>query len=207
MVFCSGSDAHMLADPPSDSLALLVQGVATGNRDDFRELYRRTRKLVYARIRALIPDRHEADDLLQEVFFKIWQASSAFDPRRARAITWIVAIARHATLNRLRSASYRGHALSRPIELGEEIADGRATAEGAYIRTQTSEAISARIRGLRPHYRNVVERAYLRGQSYAQISEATGVPVNTLKTWIRRAIIDIRDGLDGDARGAGGIIV
>lgn len=187
----------MDAGVSTDPLADLVLGVAAGSREDFRDLYARTNRFIFARIMELIQDSVEAEDLLQDVYVKIWQAVSDYDPRKAKAITWISAIARHTTINRLRSASFMGYALTQPIENEADIQDEKETAELDYMNSQRSAAILDHIRNLRPNYRQVIEMAYIKGLSYAEISSQTGVPVNTLKTWIRRAIIEIRDGLEG----------
>jgi len=186
-------DAGLRTDPLAD----LVLGVAAGSREDFRELYGRTNRFIYARIMELIQDSVEAEDLLQDVYVKIWQSASLYDPRKAKAITWIGAISRYTTINRLRSASFRGNALTQPIENEEDILDDKETAELDYMNNQRSAAILDRIRNLRPNYRQVIEMAYIKGLSYPEISQKTGVPVNTLKTWIRRAIIEVRDSLEG----------
>ena len=188
----------MEARVSTDPLADLVLGVAAGSRDDFRELYARTNRFIFARIMELIQDGVEAEDLLQDVYVKIWQSASEFDPHKAKAITWIGAIARHTTINRLRSASFRGNALTQPIENEDEIEDKSETAERGYMNSQRSAAILDHIRTLRPHYRKLIELAYIKGLSYGEISDQMGVPVNTLKTWMRRAIIEIRDGIGGD---------
>ncbi len=187
----------MAVEVDPDPLADLVLAVAAGNREDFRELYARTNRFIFTRIMELIQDSIEAEDLLQDVYVRIWQAASDYDPHRARAITWMGAIARHTTINHLRSASFRGNAMTRSIEDEAEIEDEKETAEAGYMNGERSAAILDHIRSLRPNYREVIEMACIRGATYAEISEKTGVPVNTLKTWMRRAIIEIRDNLEG----------
>lgn len=181
----------------SDQLAHLMRDVANGDREAFRTLYARTDRFIFARIIELIHDQAEAEDLLQDVYVKIWQAAPGFDPERGSALAWIGAIARNLTINRLRSASYRSKALAEPIDQRENIPIKAPAAETDVIKTQRSTAIIQRIQNLRPNYRHVIEMAYIRGHSYAEISEQTGVPVNTLKTWIRRAIIELREDLEG----------
>lgn len=183
-------------------LANLIDGVARANQAEFRALYERTRRFTLSRIMDLIGDRFEAEELLQDVYVKIWIAAPAFDPRRGKAITWIGAIARNVTINRIRSAPFRGLALAQPILDADEIQDDSKTAEAKIIDGQTCAEITCRIRGLRPTYREVIEMVYLKGLSYHDMSELTGVPVSTLKTRARRAIFELKRDVGGTTSAA-----
>lgn len=181
-----------------DTLAPLLEGVARGNRKDFRELYDRTRRFVFSRILRLVGDQSEAEELLQETYVRIWKNASSFDRSRGRAITWISALARNLTINRIRSAAFRASTLQQPIEFEKDIIDQGTDVELSMINVQRDAEISKQVQSLRPQYRQVLEMSYVQGLTYPEISETLGIPVNTLKTWIRRAIIEVRNGIEGD---------
>lgn len=181
-----------------DPLAPLLEGVARGDRKDFRELYERTRRFVFSRILKLISDQSEAEELLQETYVRIWKNASSFDCSRGRAITWISALARNLTINRIRSSAFRATTLEQPIEFESDIIDQGTDVELSMIKVQRDAEISKKVQSLRPQYRQVLEMSYVQGLTYAEMSETLGIPVNTLKTWIRRAIIEVRNGIEGD---------
>ncbi len=142
----------------------------------------------------VLKDREEAEDVLQEVYVSIWSRAGSFDPGKASPVTWLATIARNRAIDRLRSRRARGS--SAPVEeildLADEGPDGFAVA-------------AAKDEGGRVHYclstldakaQDVIRVAFFDGLSYSEIAARSGVPLGTLKSWIRRGLQRLRDCLE-----------
>src|ERR1700704_849135 len=111
--------SYMDADVARSQLAAALVRVAGGDRAALRIVYQDTSAKLYGVCLRILKDRAEAEDVLQEVYVTVWRKAGSFDPGRASPITWLVAIARNRSIDRLRAGGGRG------LEPHETAADGR----------------------------------------------------------------------------------
>ncbi|MGI8546014.1 MAG: sigma-70 family RNA polymerase sigma factor, partial [Gemmatimonadaceae bacterium] len=155
-------------------------------------LYDRWLQPVYSLVVHLLKDADEAEDVVEETFWQIWQRASSYDATRGTARTWILTICRSRALDRLRSRQRQREDASADIAvLRDTAADPSANAEGAERREMVFNAL-----GELPHdQRRALELAYFRGLSQSEIAEFLGEPLGTIKTRMRLGMQKLRDKL------------
>lgn len=157
----------------------LVDACLTGRREAFHELVKRFETLVFGVCLRMLGDRHEAEDVAQEVFLRMHKSLHRWD--KTRPIRhWLAAIA----ANRCRTALSQRRGKPAPSEMVEEPQDKRAVEEdGGELKTALWEAVGE----LRPEYRQAFLLLHEQGLSYEEMATAMDRPIGTLKTWLHRA--------------------
>jgi RNA polymerase sigma-70 factor (ECF subfamily) len=140
----------------------------------------------------ILGNRAEAEDALQEVFTRIWLRAGRFDPSKGAGMTWIIALARNHAIDRLRS---------RKPEQSEEgeaelVADQAPRAETRLIAKGEARRIAECFETLEPDRAEAVRGAYLAGLSYQELADQHAVPLNTMRTWLRRSLLKLKECLD-----------
>lgn len=154
------------------------------SRDGYTYLYNNYAAVLYGVVRKVIQDEQTAQDVLQEVFIKIWNNISSFDAAKGRLYTWMINIARNAAIDKLRS---KGEIMKGKIHSGEDVVYN----VGEGMKTETSvDTIGLRevVDGLTPEYQTIVQLAYFKGFTLKEISETIDIPLGTVKTRMRHAI-------------------
>lgn len=179
------------AKPPqagNDGLDKMLLAIAGGDKAAFENLYRTTSEKLFGICLRVIPQRAEAEEVLQEVFIAIWRKAEQFDAKRASAMTWLSMMTRNKAIDRLRSNAGAGHQAA--IELDELESDESAidTAEVA----QNQERIEVCLDELEAPRRTLVRTAFFDGATYEELAERSGNPLGTVKSWIRRSLIKLK---------------
>lgn len=166
--------------------------VSSGDRSAFRQLYERTSAKLFGVCLRILNDRSEAEDALQDTFVKVWQRASSFEVDKARGITWLAAIARNQCIDRLRARRAPEVSADDAVHLEDETPGPEAItiAAGEYRRVQ--DYLST----LDGKHSQAVKRVYLDGWTYQQAADELDVPLNTVKTWIRRSLLTLRQHID-----------
>jgi RNA polymerase sigma-70 factor, ECF subfamily len=171
----------------------LVRQVAQGAEQALSELYDRYSRLVYATGVRLLGDAHLAEDLVQEVFIKVWQTAASFDPSRARFATWLYRV----TCNRAVDLDRRRRA--RPKSAGDarlQTISGGAEPEASVDGWDVAHALSR----IPEEHRKVLTLAYCEGLSQREISRRTGIPLGTIKSRTTTALKGLHRSLIDSAR-------
>ena len=180
------------ADGDMGGLAKLLSEVAAGDKSAFTKLYGLTNRKLFGVAVRILRDRPAAEDVLQEVYFRIWRGAFSFDPERASPITWMASIVRHCAVDTLHKKKLKME------ELGEESADVAANEPdpGDEIDLAQRRAIAfAAIRMMDPAKRKLILLAYFRQLSRDSLAKAYGLPINTIKTNLRRSLIELRQSI------------
>lgn len=127
--------------------------------------------------------------MLQEAFINVWRRAGSFDPARASPITWLVALTRNCAIDRLRA---RGKRIMTPIEIAGEIVDDRPDAEAHLIAHEVDERITACIETLDKSDALLIRTAFFDGSTYSEIAQRASLPLGTIKSRIRRALLKLR---------------
>lgn len=173
----------------AEEAALLAQ-IAAGDRAAFRELYARYSPPLFSLVLRLVPDRGAAQELLQDTFLKIWHHAAAYDARKSRPFTWAVTIARRTCIDHLRRRRHQpdlaaGDTPPEDLSIHETI---RAAAESR----EDVERVSRALAGLDAAPRSALELAIFSTLTHTEIAARLGQPVGTVKSWIRRGLLDLR---------------
>lgn len=177
-----------------DLVAALLQDVARGDRGAFEALYRTTSGTLLGICVRVLSDRSEAEDVLQEVYVAVWNKAAQFDAGRARAMAWLCSIARHRAIDRLRHLP--GPAQRAPIELIDAAPDNSpspaAQAEADTERMRLDECLQQ----LEPRRQTLIRTAFFEGATYDELASRSGSPLGSVKSWIRRGLLQLRTCLE-----------
>lgn len=185
--------------PPNtapDTTATLLQQVARGDRAAFAKLYNVAGPKLLAICVRMLSDRAEAEDALQDVMVKVWHNAASFDPDRGNGMSWLCAVTRNHTLDRLRARKPGRMVVARdedgtdPLDL---IADTSPSAEANVMARADMARVIACMGELPPDRARMVQGAYLQGLSYQDLAARADVPLNTMRTWLRRALLTLRE--------------
>jgi RNA polymerase sigma-70 factor, ECF subfamily len=174
-----------------DPIADLISGCAVGDRGAFRTLYRDTSAKLMGVLLRMLGERAEAEDALQEVYTRVWLRAGRFDSAKGRGMTWLIAIARNLAIDRLRA---------RPEAHGDDaldtVADASPRAETRLVAQGEARRMADCFATLEPDRADAVKGAYLNGLSYIELAARHAVPLNTMRTWLRRSLLRLKECLD-----------
>ncbi len=163
--------------PLSQDERQLVHRCLQGDRQAMEELVERFHKLVFGVCLRMVGNRHDAEDLTQETFLRVFRHLKSWDPSRPLR-PWLLAIAG----NRCRSFLAARRLSGQSLDLGLEIPQGHSTSAD-----ELYEEVQLGLARLRPPWRQAFLLFYEQELSYAEIAEVMNCPVGTVKTWIHRA--------------------
>jgi RNA polymerase sigma-70 factor (ECF subfamily) len=180
------------AKAASRELAELLRRVEARDAGALKSLYERTSAKLYGICLRLVRDEAEAQDVLQEVFVTIWRKAALFDPAKASAMTWAATIARNKAIDRLRSRGAAGA----PIEEAGEVSDDRPSSLEVLEQAEDASRLRRCLDELDDRARTMIRSAFFDGTSYPDLAERAGVPLPTMKSWIRRGLLRLRGCLE-----------
>jgi len=175
----------------AQELVWLLAAVAKADRAAFERLYAATRAKLYGVVLRILRRHDLADEVMQETYLKIWSSAGQFDPALSSPITWMVAIARNRAIDLVRKKT--------EVSIEEESAVLEAAAADTpdpLAKRETAEELRrllACMGRLDEERRRLVLFAYYGGWSREQLATKFEKPVNTIKTWLRRALMEIRE--------------
>ena len=169
-----------------------MEGLLAGDDGAIRTLYGRFGRPVYSLGLRLLGTREAAEELTQDVFLTAWRKAARFDPARGRLSTWLMTIAHNLAVDRLR----RETGVSRPtLVFVDEVPDAPGVDEESAMMER--DAALRALASLSDAERRLLARAYFRGLTAREIAEADGIPLGTVKTRLRSALIKVRRANDG----------
>ena len=189
----------MPAAPPDD---LLIAAMASGDTDAAARFVRRHAAVVIGVVFAIVGDRHTAEDVAQEVFWRAWRAASSYDPRRGTGEAWLLAIARNAAIDYVRVRRPRPLG---PAEMGHLLARGHDDAgppDEAVVADTDAVLVRRALSRLPEAQRRAVVMSAVGGRTAAEVGTAEGIPLGTAKTRIRTALQRLRDAMAESERSA-----
>jgi RNA polymerase sigma-70 factor (ECF subfamily) len=176
------------------ALNAALLSVAGGDRKALAQVFDRTSAKLMGICLRVLKDREEAEDVLQDVFVSIWSRAGSFDPAKASPITWLATIARNRAIDRLRSRRARGTTapVTEILHLADDRPDGFAVAAAKDEGGRVHHCLST----LEDKAQEVIRTAFFDGLSYSDLAVRSGVPLGTVKSWIRRGLQRLRDCLE-----------
>ena len=174
----------------SAELVWLLAAVARGDATAFEQLYVATRAKLFGVVLRILKRHDLADEVIQETYIRVWRGAAQFDPKLSTPITWMVAIARNRAIDLLRKK------VETSIDEEPQAMEMAADMPHPLARRERSEELSrllACIGKLEPERQRLVLLAYYDGWSREQLAAKLEKPVNTIKTWLRRSLHEIRE--------------
>jgi RNA polymerase sigma-70 factor (ECF subfamily) len=178
------------AIPPSDEAVL--RAIAAGDQESLRTLNQRYGHALAAVAERVLGDRADAEEVAADVLWQAWRQAGGFDRGRGSVGAWLMMLVRSRAIDRLRARASRSRVHDDPAD-STDIPDATHDINSA----QRQRVVQAAIATLQDSERAVLELAYYSDLSQSAIAERTGLPLGTVKSRIRSALIKLREGLGG----------
>jgi len=170
-------------------LVWLIAAVSRGDEAAFERLYAATRAKLYGVVLRILRRQDLAEEVVQETYVKVWNNAAQFNPAVSSPITWMAAIARNRAIDVVRKRSELSlEDEPSALEVAAETPDPLARREMSEELKRLLECVGQ----LEPDRQKLVLLAYYNGWSREQLATKFDAPVNTVKTWLRRSMMDIR---------------
>lgn len=185
------------AQPQADEVQELNEALvrsAQGDKDAFKTVYRLTSGPLFSVIRNIVRDEDVAKDILQKGYLSVWQNAGRFDAQKGRAFTWILVIMRNQAIDEIRRMSR----FASTSGLHDDILD---TSTQPDIETETSlvsTVLRDQLERLPPRMALVIREKFIHGKSCQEIADEMATSANTVRSWLRRGLLKMRDGMPVD---------
>ena len=181
------ADSGPTPDPAHDTA--LLGRIRGRDQAALAEFYDRHSTFVYSLARSILRNDDDAADVTQEVFFRVWDRGSAFDPSKGSPLAWLTTLARRLAIDRTRSRGFRARARETSLE-----AAASTSGKGADDIVLSAEAnqVLAALEQLDPVYRDVIRLSYYEGLSHSGIATKLGAPLGTVKSRLREGVTQLR---------------
>ncbi|MGC1548705.1 MAG: sigma-70 family RNA polymerase sigma factor [Rhodanobacter sp.] len=176
-----------------EELNRLLQQTGRSDQKAFAELYRRTSSRLFGVCLRMLRDRSEAEEVLQDTYSTVWHRAASFDAAKASAITWLTTLSRNKAIDRLRQ--HREEQLSDPAQM-DDLVDEQPTPAVNAESSQEYRRLQNCLDALEPQQRSSVREAFFTGATYNELATRCKVPLGTMKSWIRRSLMQLRTCLD-----------
>lgn len=186
----------LLAEIPAEADRQLIRSIGAGSAEALADLYDRYAATVFGLAKRITGRVEDAEEVVQDVFAQVWRQATRYEGPRATVAGWIVMLTRTRAIDRLRARSARpdlaaGMDPNAMAPLHAEGPDPEQIALGA----EDARGVHDALRRLPEAQRSLVELAYYDGLTHAQIAARTGIPLGTVKTRLRTAMMTMRDAL------------
>jgi RNA polymerase sigma factor (sigma-70 family) len=183
----------MEADDNRSQLIAALARVAGGDRTALQTIYQESSAKLFGVCVRILNDQSEAEDVLQEVYLTVWRKAASFDPARASPVAWLVTIARNRAIDRLRATA--GGRRLEPIAAAESVRD-QTPAIDVVQATQQANRLALCLGELETPQAVAIRSAFLDGNTYEELAQRMRVPLGTMKSWIRRGLMKLKDCLE-----------
>lgn len=193
LYFISKSTVNLKRQSPLSDESFLVDKLLKRDDQAFQWLYENYSAALYGVLLKIVREEEQAQDLLQDVFVKIWNNLSSYDTQKGRLFTWMLNITRNTAIDSIRS----GKAMNRPGSAQTISTDD----EGTYtvdrqhaILPENTDLIGLKevVDKLRPERRQLIDLVYFNGYTHEEAAEELALPLGTVKTRIRSALQELK---------------
>jgi RNA polymerase sigma factor (sigma-70 family) len=167
----------------------LVLSLKAKDQQSFSYLYDNYSGALYSIVLQVVPDKELASDVLQEVFVNIWRKIESYDATKGRLFTWMLNVARNLAIDMVRSKAYQNSQKNQGMpESGFFDKDGNTTQLSV-----DNIGLKKVVNKLKTEHRVLIDLAYFKGYTHEEIAEIESLPLGTVKTRIRSALIQLRE--------------
>jgi len=186
------------ADFDRDELCKLLSNTGAQDQSAFAQLYSKTSSRLGAVVYRIVHNRETTDDILQEVFLKIWSKADQFDSEKAAPLTWMASIARNTAIDYVRQNQRNVSIMADSpddesfVDLVERQADEAPGPLQSLADVSDAKQLAQCLENLDESVRDSIMNAYFEGLSYTEVAESMAEPVGTVRSWIRRGMKKLR---------------
>jgi RNA polymerase sigma-70 factor (ECF subfamily) len=182
-------------DPAAARARLTEALVRTGQEDRaaLQDVYRLTSAKLFGICLRICGERSAAEDVLHDVYLTIWKRAGAYEPGRASPISWLATIARNRAIDWVRA---KGARPSHPVEEAAMVADTSPDQREIAERAQESQRLHDCLDALDERSRDAIRTAFFDGLTDAELAERKNVPLGTMKSIVRRGLLQLRGCVD-----------
>lgn len=178
-------------DQRHTQIEALIARTALGERLAFDALYDATSAKLLSVCLSVLKDRPEAEEALQETFIRIWNNAGRYAVNGLSPMTWLITIARNCSIDRLRRR--KGGPAPAPLDLADSVASPAPGPEEQTIMNQQRDRLQSCLDEIGEPHADAVRAVYLEGASYADLAKAADAPLNTVRSWLRRGLLQLKD--------------
>ena len=197
-----GVDTQQGADAKFDDLNIeltaLLHGVGQGYRTSFARLYNLTQRRLFSIVLTIQTNHADAEEVLQEVYLKVWNRCAQFDARKGQVICWLAGIARYSAIDNVRRFESRPRGRFAAAD-DDDPYEGLASSElqplELVIEAREAGAVKRCMYDLSIQQREILYLAFYDGLSHAEIARRIGRPLGTVKSWLRKSLAVMRPAL------------
>jgi RNA polymerase sigma-70 factor (ECF subfamily) len=175
-------------------IAAALARIAYGDRAALQTVYQLTSAKLFGICLRILGERGAAEDVLQEVFVTVWRKAADFDPSRASPVAWLTAIARNRAIDQLRAERRAPRAA--PIDAAAAISDPEPIADRAMEQSEANQRLHRCLDSLDALDRTALRAAFFDGNTYEALAARMNVPLGTMKSRIRRALLKLKSCLE-----------
>jgi len=178
-----------ISEAGQERLVVALMKTGEEDREAFRELYELTSTKLFGICSSVCGNRQAAEDVLHDVYLTIWKRAGAYEPSLSRPITWLATIARNRSIDWRRKQQVQRLLAT---EDAPELPDPSTDAEAALIQGDTIRRLHDCLGELQARPQKAIRAAFLFGYTYSELAKREGVPVGTMKSWVRRGLSRLR---------------
>lgn len=184
------SHKHAASPVRLDHVAAQLAASGRGDPSAFADLYANVAPGIYGLVLRILKDVHQSEEVTQEVFLDLWRTCNRFDPNRGSGRSWVMTMAHHKAVDRIRSTDASRRRDAADAERGHRppFDQTAATAHASF----EAETVRAALATLSPCQRQALKLAYFGGYTYNEVSQLLDVPLGTAKSRIRDGLIRLR---------------
>lgn len=176
----------------SEAITQLIVRTSLKDRPAFDLLYKATSAKLFGVCLRVLNDRADAEEALQDIYIKIWNRADRFAVSELSPMSWLIAIARNQAIDRIRQRR-KGVV---PLDEASAVSDPSPGPEALTVAAGDARQIHKCLDELDADRAAAVRGAYMSGDSYAELAERYAVPLNTMRTWLRRSLLKLRECLE-----------
>ena len=167
--------------------------IVRGDESSLSELYDRYNQLLYTFGMRILRSAEETEDLLQDVFLQVWNKADAYEKGKGTVYTWLVTMTRNRAIDRVRSKGFKQQSQHLNITDMMLVADPRSSnPHAATVVDEDQKFITAALQKLTVDQQQVIALAYYEGYSQSEISEKLNIPLGTVKSRMRKGLMELR---------------
>lgn len=167
----------------NDDLLPLLCSTAQGDKHAFANLYQQTSGKLFAITLNMLTNRAHAEEVLQEAFIKIWHNASEYNSSKGTVISWMISIVRYRSLDALRYNKVRKE---------QSLGDDDINEHDIEVSYAENTKLVNCIEQLEPQQKQAIHLAYYKGLSHSELVEHIDTPLGTVKSWIRRGLVQLQ---------------
>jgi RNA polymerase sigma-70 factor (ECF subfamily) len=186
--------AGRAADAAEEQLLVWIDAIVDHDERALTALYDATVSRVYAIVQRVVRRPALAEEVVEDTYFQVWRQAARFDPARGRPLVWLLGMARSRAIDVIRREARFQHA-SLDADTAAEVEDSCAPADDLLDAARCHADLHRALMLLNAQPRQLVALAFLRGMSHEEIADHTTLPLGTVKSQIRRALITLRQAL------------